>query len=99
MGEGIKTGSISISDYSSGGLITVKDDGYGNYHDMYTLFSACGLEVKECNTDDIVADATALVKQLTDLYKERGFVWEENSVLLDELYRLENEDCWDGTMY
>jgi hypothetical protein len=33
MGEGIKTGSISISDYSSGGLITVKDDGYGNLYD------------------------------------------------------------------
>ena len=33
MGEGLKTGSISLLDYSSGGLITVKDDGYGNLYD------------------------------------------------------------------
>ena len=32
-GEGIKTGSIEITDYSTDGVITIKDDGYGNLYD------------------------------------------------------------------
>ena len=32
-GEGIKTGSIEITDYSTNGVITIKDDGYGNLYD------------------------------------------------------------------
>lgn len=32
-GEGIKTGSIEITDYSTNGVISIKDDGYGNLYD------------------------------------------------------------------
>ena len=32
-GEGIKSGSIELTDYSEGSAITVKDDGYGNLYD------------------------------------------------------------------
>ena len=32
-GEGIKSGSIELTDYSKGAAITVKDDGYGNLYD------------------------------------------------------------------
>ena len=32
-GEKIRTGSIELKDYSSGGIITVNDDGYGNLYD------------------------------------------------------------------
>ena len=32
-GEGIRSGSIELKDYSKGTLITVKDDGYGNLYD------------------------------------------------------------------
>jgi hypothetical protein len=32
-GEGIKTGSVEITDYSTDDVITIKDDGYGNLYD------------------------------------------------------------------
>ena len=32
-GEKIRTGSIELKDYSSGGIITINDDGYGNLYD------------------------------------------------------------------
>lgn len=32
-GEGIRSGSVEITDYSTGAAITVKDDGYGNLYD------------------------------------------------------------------
>ena len=36
-GEGIRTGTIEITDYSTDGVITIKDDGRGNLYDANFL--------------------------------------------------------------